>query len=228
MIEKIQIINFEQSTGTAENFSISLGNEGSFKLIRSMIITSDTESSTVVWGFSATPDGVDDVDIVGVNGLNGPLWAGVPNSVIDNTSMTGTTHAYMRFSVTHAIGAVLELVITYYSFEGLTSPTTSIVTGSIDAANSATITYGTSPQLEIIKSLWVSPSLTGVVTGSIQLVNASGQSNVNLINLNNRCANAIPSSFGIWIPDNTTSILIGNADTSTSAMTYYLTGIGRP
>jgi len=228
MIEKIQIANFLQTVFSAQNFSINIGNEGSFKLIRSIIVNTDAGSASFVWGFSASSDGTETIDVAGVNGVNGPVTANTPTNIVDDTSMIGTNHAYAIFTVTQQIESTLDVIISYYSFQGLTPPSTNILNGTIAVSASQPIQYGTTPKLEVVKSLWISPALGGAVSGTVELVSESGQSSVSIINLNNKCGNMIPSSYGIWLPDNTQRIIIENSDSSNTPMTYYFTGIGRP
>jgi len=225
MIEQIQIADFTLSS-TTQVFSINLQNEGAFKLIRGMTFYVANAGVTLSWGFSATSSAV--TTVVGVNAPGvSPSFPGlVTSKVVTNDSMVGTTNAYLCFSITGTVGNTVQVVVTYYDFNGFANPTHSLLSGNVAISGSASLVYGTTPKLEVIKSLWLSAPEGQTINYEIAIV-AGINSRVAEGTIVSSSSNVLPASLGIWLPNNTYSISVINMGTSTAAVNYYLTGIGR-
>lgn len=234
MIEQVAAVSFTASSSGAENFSIDLGAEGSFKLINAMTFFALNTDATVIWGFSPTPDGLSDVTVVGVNapGYTNVIDNNELATVIDNQSMTGTIHRYLRFSITQDAGDQFNVYVTYYSFAGFTNPPISILSGSITPNNFALINYATSPHLQVVKSIWISApmGITTPVQGDVFITQTPAIGSGAYLGTNRltgSCANAVSGSLSFWIPSTAISAQILNVDGSGGAMTYYVTSVGR-
>ena len=229
MIEKVAAVSFTGSGSGIQLFSVDLGAEGSFKLIRAMTFFGVDTDFSITWGFSAAPDG--GMTTVGVNAPNysNTIENNVLIKVVDENSMVGTNHRYMLFSLSLDSSDQVGIYIAYYSFEGFTNPNVSIQSGTIAPNSFEVINYATSPQLQVVKSIWLSAPLevSPPVFGNVfiaQVPAVGSGAYIGSVNLQGSCASAV---YGLWLPNNNLSLQISNDSASPAGLTYYVTSIGR-